>query len=288
MKITQPSVEIIDQPSGLEGIYKMIELAGRTCYKSENKITETSAQEFVNRMIESKHFSMLEHGTVYLQFAAYPSDTLAERYYDNKYSVLNHLSGGLGNYVITNYRVLVENGWLEDLKYQCEPTEFHERRVTARFILDRAISMEFVRHRVFSFTQESTRYCNYSKDKFGNELTFIIPNKNPYEEDLKHEFEKDLKNNKVLQSKCRPAWAEWLKVIKYTERCYLHFVDSGIYGISPQIARSILPNSLKTELVMTGFVSDWKYFLKLRCDKAAHPQAQELANMLLEKTQIFN
>ena len=153
--------------------------------------------------------------------------------------------------------------------------------------MDRIGSQSFCRHRIFSFAQESTRFCNYSKEQFGNELTFILPNSNPYEDEVKHEFEEDLKNNKVLQSKCRPAWEEWIKVIKYAEKCYLHFVDNNTYGISPQIARSILPNSLKTELVMTGFVSDWKHFFSLRATNAGakgpHPQAAELANPLYEE-----
>ena len=138
MKITQPLVEIIDQPAGLQGIFQMIELAGRTCYKSENRITETSAQEFVNRMIESKHFSMLEQGTVYLKFPAYGYkdedgqclSALAVKYYTNYSKRIIHNEDA---YITTNYRVLVENNWLDDLKYLCEPTEFHERRVSVKF-----------------------------------------------------------------------------------------------------------------------------------------------------------
>ena len=115
-------------------------------------------------------------------------------------------------------------------------------------------------------TAESTRFCNYSKDKFGNELTFIIP---CWIEDIKNltEAEKD-----------------WYNSLVDSEFAYIKLLNQGW---TPQQARAVLPNSLKTELIMTGFVSDWKHFLKLRCDKSAHPQAQELANMLLEKTQIF-
>ena len=271
MKLIKPSFEILPTTGS---IFEDIERASRVCYKSEENTKEGSAEKMVKFLIERGHTSMLEHGTVYLNIP--PTEwKIADDYKNNKYSTVR--MGERFYYTTTNYRVLIENDWLHDLQYQCEPTEYHEKRVSVRFICDRGVSHELVRHRVFSFAQESTRYCNYSKDKFGNELTFIIPNNNPYEDDLKHEFEEDLKNGKVLQSKCRPAWAEWIKVVRYTERCYLHFVDNGIYGISPQIARSILPNSLKTELIMTGFVSDWEGFFKLRDTSTAHPQMQELA-----------
>ena len=193
MKLIEPSVEILEQSSGLDGIYKQIEIAGRTCYKSEENITEDSAKGFVDRMIKSGHGAMLEHGTVYLTYRIdYNSNPLSNgydenrerevklfinKYYSNKYSKVNHYNIHYANYIAitTNYRVLVENNWLDDLQYICEPTEYHEKRITAKFICDRGISHELVRHRVFSFAQESTRYCNYDKDKFGNELIFIIP-----------------------------------------------------------------------------------------------------------------
>ena len=176
MKLIKPSYEIIPQEAGLEGIYKAIERAGRTCYKSEDKITPTSAKEFVDRMIASGHGSMLEFGTVYLaanigRSEAYykhccPIDNMMEdwennlfKYKSNKYSKYSTCIIGdyLTAFVTTNYRVLVEKGWLDDLKYLCEPTEFHEKRVCVRFTTDRGISHELVRHRVFSFAQESTR-----------------------------------------------------------------------------------------------------------------------------------
>lgn len=182
-------------------------------------------------------------------------------------------------YITMNYRHIIENNWLDDLQYLCEPTEYHEQRVCAKFITDRGISHELVRHRKFSFAQESTRYCNYSSDKFNNQLTFIVSN-NIYEDDVKDKFDNDLNNNKILQRNCRPAWAEWLKVLGYVERCYLHFVDKGIYGISSQVARSLLPNALKTEINMCGFISDWEHFFELRDNPKAHPDMQVLAKDL--------
>ena len=180
MKLIESKVEVIEQQPGLEGVYKQIELAGRTCYKSEDKITEDSAKEFVDRMIKSKHGAMLEHGTVYLTaYDDYAEDLL--KYQTNKYSkcksYTEYLEDGksIKVCVTTNLRVLVENNWLDDLKYIGIPTEHHEKRITARFTCDRGVSHEIVRHRVMSFAQESTRYCNYGKDKFGNEVTFIKP-----------------------------------------------------------------------------------------------------------------
>ena len=173
MKIINPSFEIIEQQAGLEGMYKHIELAGRTCYKSEDKITNDSAEGFVNRMIKSNHTAMLEHGTVYLKVPYNTEDawgTLNNRmiianYEDNTYSIVNDFDHCA--YITTNYRVIVENKYEKHLQFICEPTEYHEKRVTVRFITDQGILREFTRHRVFSFAVESTRYCNYSKDKFG-------------------------------------------------------------------------------------------------------------------------
>ena len=274
MKLINSSVEVIE-PTGytLQDIYKQIELAGRTCYKSEDNMTDTSAKDFVNRMVASKHYAMLEHGTVYLKFTDNAVRTMIidhikcdEYLYDdytyNKYSDINSRSN-VGNtdwYVTTNYRVLVENNWVDDLQYLCEPTEYHEKRTTVRFICDRGVSHELVRHRVFSFAQESTRYCNYSKDKFGMELTFIKPS-----------WWKE-EDNEVATLYIQP----WRNI----ENCYLTLIENGI---KPQDARAILPNALKTEVVMTGFESDWDHFFELRCAKAAHPDMQKLANELKEQ-----
>lgn len=165
MKLVHSSFEIYEQGPGLEGIYEAIERAGRTCYKSTRPEGQT-AKDFVDRMIASQHYAMLEHGTVYL-YGTYDVSaigswhhSIGRKYSENKYSIV-HTDGKMdlqGIYVTTNLRVLVENDWLDDLQYICEPTEYHERRVTVRFITDRGVSHEFVRHRVFSFAQESTRY----------------------------------------------------------------------------------------------------------------------------------
>ena len=274
MKLIKPSVEIIKQEEyDLNHIFKFIELAGRTCYKSENKITEDSASEFVDRMIKSGHGAMLEHGTVYLTIhSANMSDMVIYKYFLNPYSKI--FIDRINTYITTNYRVLVENDLLDDLKYLSNPSLFHPRRTTVKFICDRGVSHEFVRHRVFSFAQESTRYCNYTKDKFNNELTFIIPC-----------WIKDLEESNYYayceyhHSK-NDASKRWFDSCMSSEFVYINLIEEGW---KPQEARTILPNSLKTELIMTGFNSDWQHFFELRCAPSAHPQAKELADMLKDK-----
>lgn len=271
MRIIKPSFEIWDQEEGLEGVYKQIERAGRVCYKSEDKITEDSAKEFVERLVKSGHGAMLEHGTVYLEFSdgfAGGFNLLRRKYEKNPYSrvkIVHSFMTGIDHiYVTTNFRVLVENDWLDDLKYICKPTQFHEKRVTIHFVCDRGVSHEFVRHRVFSFAQESTRYCNYSKDKFGNEITFIHPC-----------WIEDNQDN--------DRWCFYESLSK-AEEVYFRLLK---HGWTPQQARTVLPNALKTELVMTGFISDWKRFFRLRSRIAKtgkpHPQAQELADPLMDE-----
>lgn len=288
MKLIKPSFEIWEQPSGLEGVYKQIERAGRICYKSEDKITEDSAKSFVDRMIKSGHGAILEHGTVYLKvFNVIENSELIDKYKSNKYSVVKEgtevynchgdILYGSCKCITTNYRVLVENGWLDDLKYICKPTEFHEKRITVHFVCDRGVSHEFVRHRVMSFAQESTRYCNYSKDKFGNELTFIIP---CWIKDLE---EKSYLAHAEYHHTKEDASKQWYDVCMNSEFVYEDLIR---LGWKPQEARAVLPNSLKTELVVTGFVSDWNHFFDLRArgtTGAPHPQAKELAEPLMKE-----
>lgn len=321
MKLIKPSFEIWEQSAGLEGVYKQIEKVGRVCYKSEDKITEDSAKPFVDRMIKSGHGAMLEHGTVYLQYEVVKGAiNPLTKYYLNKYSKVKAKEGAIGEtmrlFVTTNLRVLVENGWLDDLQYICEPTEYHERRVTVHFVCDRGVSHEFVRHRVMSFAQESTRYCNYSKNKFGNELTFIIPcwldipegvayfhdginyrvgatMENPFGESVNFKAWVNKKSNYVEVH-------DYIQALDSAEKAYFRLMDKWENRVAdkryttgfkdnpwtPQQARAVLPNSLKTELVVTGFTSDWNHFFDLRArgtTGAPHPQAKELAEPLMEE-----
>lgn len=308
MKLIKPSYEIIDiKPRdrvipdcvelGLEiareellnTAYKQIEIAGRTCYKSEDKITDTSAKEFVDRMIASGHNAMLEFGTIYLKcpisvyYVEYgeveETDNPLDSYLDNSYSkgieVWNQDKSKKGYcYITTNLRVLVENNWLEDLQYICEPTEHHERRVHVKFVTDRGISHELVRHRVFSFAQESTRYCNYSKGKFDGELSFIIPTWWVTEPQTIPTGHIEIMDAHTIENMGRHA--PQLHLIDMLHSSEIHYLQLIRNGMKPQDARQVLPNALKTEINMCGFTSDWKHFFELRDSSNVHPDMQAL------------
>ena len=258
MKLIKPSFEIKEQELGLNGIYKQIEWPGRHCYKSLDKITENSAKEFVERMIKSGHGAMLEHGTVYLEFHVKDPSIVDEEEYHNQQEFLNRLINKyVGNkysivrvshyydtaFITTNYRVLVENNWLDDLKYLCEPTCFHEKRVCVKFICDRVTGESFLRHRVFSFARESTRYCNYSKDKFDNEITYILP---PWisETDVRNFYENSKGDNflKYNEDSLGGSFI-FLFNLEELEEAYIALVKEE--GWKPQQARTILPFCIK-------------------------------------------
>ena len=283
MRLCKPSFEIWNQPAGLEGVYKQIERVGRVCYKSEDKITEDSAKPFVDRMIKSGHGAMLEHGTLYLKIPA--NIDVAGNFLDEvpTWTKCKLVESQEGNWwaVTTNLRVMIEHfasEYIEELieNYLCEPTEFHEKRITVHFVCDRGVSHEFVRHRVMSFAQESTRYCNYSKDKFGNELTFIQP---CWLDDERLKLYGPY--HVVIRDKSPESI--FIANLNNAERDYLDLIG---LGWKPQEARAVLPNSLKTELVVTGFTSDWNHFFDLRArgtTGAPHPQAKELAEPLMKE-----
>jgi thymidylate synthase (FAD) len=211
MKIINASYEIVnkDKINGLE-LLKDIERVGRTCYKSEENITDDSAANFVGMLIKRGHEAMIEHNSI-----------------------------------------------------------------TVKFTCDRGVSHELVRHRLASFGQESTRYCNYSKDKFGNELTFIKPCwlEETSEELINHLIDLD-SDIKTLGS------YNWVLSMRECENRYFTLLN---FGWSPQEARSVLPNSLKTEIVMTMNIREWRHFFGLRCDTPAHPQMRELTIPLLKE-----
>lgn len=263
MKLIDSSYEIIEPKSyDLGSVFKHIELCGRVCYRSYDKITPDSATKFVDRMIKSGHTSTLEHGTIYL-YREFDGNKLAEQDYDgwtqmyinNPYSVIRRTyrtDGVYQVYVTTNYRVIIENGLEDDLQYIVDqPMDHHKRRYTVRFVCDRGVSHEFVRHRHFSFTQESTRYCNYSKDKFGNEITFIKP---CFLDDSKLALYGSY--HTVMRDKSPESI--FIASLNNAEKDYIDLIG---LGWKPQQARAVLPNALKTELIMTGFASDWAHFL---------------------------
>lgn len=197
MNAIKPYFTIESDINGME-ILKLIEKVGRTCYKSEDRITDESAAAFVRNIIKNGHEAVIEH--------------------------------------------------------------YH---ITVRIICDRGVTHEVVRHRMASYAQESTRYCNYSKDKFGNEITYIEPcfwDINTDEGRKKYEI--------------------WKDVMEYSEKKYMELIA---LGATPQEARSILPNSLKTELVMTMNLREWRHFFKLRTAPSSHPQMREIAIPIMNK-----
>ena len=193
MKEIRPSFEIMDDIDGAK-ILQKLERCGRVCYKSEDKITEGSAEKFIGMILKSGHESVLEH-----------------------------------------------------------------EKLTVKFICDRGVTHEIVRHRIASYSQESTRYCNYSKDKFGNELTFIRP---------------------CFWADDSEEYAVWKQAMEDIEKSYVKLIS---LGAKPEEARSILPNSLKTEIVCTMNLREWRHFFRLRTAERAHPQIREISVALLDE-----
>ncbi len=200
MKIIKPSIEIVDMDS-YESILKKIEKIGRVCYKSEERITEDSAEKFIRNLLTRQHESVIEHESV-----------------------------------------------------------------TVRIICDRGVTHEIVRHRIASYSQESTRYCNYAGDKFDNQITVI---------DLARGFSYDLSNEND-----KAKYEVWTTAMKQAEQAYFRMLE---LGATPQEARAVLPNSLKTEIVVTMNLRSWRNFFRLRVDSHAHPQMREVAQILYKE-----
>lgn len=261
------------------------------------KRESTTAKGFVDRMIASKHYAMLEHGTVYLTLPnnSYGNE-IHHHYILNPYSTEN--SDDFGRvYITTNFRVLVENGWLDDLKYLCEPTDLHERRVTVKFTTDIGVSREANRHRVDSIAEQSTRYCNYSREKFGNQITILHNEDIPSDEYFDSVFKWSRGDIKSAKSAFRTMCGEiynfkedqfsivelWLFGNAASEFAYMELLKRGW---TPQQARRVLPLDLHTELIHTAFVSDWEHFFDLRAKGttgAPHPDMKALAEPLMHE-----
>lgn len=290
MKLIKQNAELLIQPKGLNGLEKQIEIAARTCYKSENKITEDSAKDMLGKLVNSKHYSMLEHGTVYLKFdQSKVPDTMVSKYYLNPYSRAKFRDESGMAYITTNYRVLKEHGWTKDLQYWCEPTDNHVKRYTFRLTTSISIVRELLRHRVFSFANESTRYCNYSKDTFNSEITCIIPYW------LKINEETHIDTPRFIDRTCgmvnivkagiiEPEDIDFVSSLLMAEQVYLSMLVGDMrIGRSPQQAREVLPLCTKSELIMTGFEDDWNNFLDIRLKGTTgkpHPDMVELAEKI--------
>lgn len=306
MRAIQPFAEILDYDIGVDILHK-IEYVGRTCYKSEDKIEKGSAEKFVSNLIKRGHEAMLEHASLcymtesnqfaalekainklerngfksYLRFTCDDGRPIVSgniRAWRDFFKAFKNHYGAFPNCMkkmiinnpvlfpeYQNFEIPVEFGgsflpiYVDDLKTENEFLTHSD--ITVRFVVDRGISHELVRHRPASFAQESTRYCNYGKDKFGNQITFIIP-----------EFF-DFGS---------PEWKIWKNQMEFAEHNYLQIIEMGV---TPEKARTILPNSLKTEVIMTANCREWKHFFELRaCNSTgkAHPQMLEVTRPLLD------
>lgn len=288
MILINPDVKLLPQEYTLEGAFKMAEYAGRICYQSMDKTGSKSPKEFVNMLLESGHGEPVEHATLYLKWDAKDEDYSHKRYNfykHNKYSVLKTYEDDRNAYVTTNYRVLVENDRLNDVAFICEPVKGkHEPRLTVQFTTQNVISKEANRHDSNSKSELSTRYCNFSKDKFGHEINV---NKPTFISDEEIESAKHFVNNVVeeflsgKETTLTPV-DYWYAANVFCEFCYMKETEKGWVA---QQARTILPLDVNTMCVHTAFLSDWKHFLALRyfgTTGAPHPDMKILAEKLYE------
>lgn len=284
MKLINQKAELWQQGPTEEDMWDHIAKCTRVCYQSTPKNKEESGEDFCKRTILlNKHYGMLEHGTVYLIM---PGNTFyggaAVRYGVNPYSKVNKVYDKL--YITTNYRVILENGWEKDLDYWSEPTEFHEKRYTLSLITSIGIGRELCRHRKFSFAQESTRYCNYGKQE---EMEFIVP----YWANLNPGLYTFDGTGYVGDGFCED-YGECTKETVFLEAlsdCEEHYLDILNRGLKAQDAREVLPLALKSQLIMTGFESDWKDFLDKRLlEKTGkvHPDMLTLTKQIQEQLKL--
>ena len=240
MKLIEPGYEILKQEdNSLKGIKKFIERCARVSYKSEDKITDDSYEKFVDMLIKRGHYRPLEFGTVYLNFNESGAYADAESRYSS-----NHWSRWNDGYCTTNYRVIIENGWEKDLDYIDEhPGTDYSHRYTVHFVIDRGVMDEFRTHIGLSHIAESTRFCSYDKDKFNNQVTFIIPE---YAMDLVNWTLENELNYDVMSkldemgrpvTKLMPLADELMAGLLWAEQVYLRMIKKGA---SPQQARSVL------------------------------------------------
>ena len=292
MEFLVAGYEIIDQEPGLEGMYKAAELPGRICYCSQDKMAPGTAEKFCKGLMKSNHGAPLEHGTVYLKVLKHSDWNDLDKYRFNKYSKYTESTNYA--YVTTNLRVLFENGWMDDLKYWCEPTEYHEKRVEVRFTVDRFTGEEFLRHRAASFNRESTRYVLFTKEKFGGgSIKYIIPVWMLDETTMKEiDDHKDLSITDFCKQVIEREEGHdnmtdvlvWMFALKACEWSYCKLTNT--FGWQAQQARTVLPCAISSPLIKTAFVSDWVHFFNLRAIGTTgkpHPQAFELADPLMKE-----
>ena len=319
MRILTSNAELVQQEPGLVGAYKQIEKVGRACWASENLITDTSYEKFVEGLMEREHNAPLEHGTIYLIyiigspiydpyymvhtddvqfFKRNPYSKVVEKHFDVAaqakdsewmYEFVAQYGPSTAYFITTNLRVIVENFDVETREkildhFVMNPYPEHEKRITVHFTCQRAISAEFNRHRKDSIMERSSRYCNFSKDKFGNEIGIVKPDW-VNEDSNFNEF--------VDMCGCIATGSDedqfnkidyWLFANLACEYSYMNLLR---LGAKPEEARDILPMDLQTELYHTAFISDWIHFFKLRAwvskGNKPHPEAKKLARQVFDE-----
>ncbi len=301
MKLVDSYFEVLTQGPSFDDGLRFVEDVARTCYKSHSKTTEESYKGFTQRMIKSKHLAMIEFFTVYLEITEENAmfKELTRFYEANHYSkVVYYMSQESSKaYITTNYRVIIENNRLDDLKFLCDPTKYHKKRYTVRFYCSRSVAMETLRHRLASFAMESQRYVLYSKEKFGGELTYIIPDKiYRIQKYLAETVDSATGNSRkyLLELKGENLVEElvcidrgvacWYDNLKRTEDDYLYLTREEEWAAED--ARDILPNACHTILNVCMFEDDWNHFFDLRSlgkTGRPDPNMKKLADQVLRE-----
>lgn len=318
MRILTSNAELVQQEPGLVGAYKQIEKVGRACWASENYITEHSNQIFVEGLMKREHNAPLEHGTIYLIyiigspiydpyymvhtddvqfFKRNPYSKVIEKHFDVAaqakdsewmYEFVAQYGPSTAYFITTNLRVIVENFDVKTRErildnFVMNPYPEHEKRITVHFTCQRAISAEFNRHRKNSMMERSSRYCNFSNDKFGNEIGIVKP-------DWVIDDVPDLDFMGYIESLHNYGNSEWSKFdywVFANLTCEWSYMNLIKLGAKPEEARDILPMDLQTELYHTAFISDWIHFFKLRAwvskGNKPHPEAMKLARQVFDK-----
>lgn len=268
-------------------IKKMIEKCARVSYKSEDKITDDSYIKFVDNLINRDHARPLEFGTVYLTIPKFinskynlDSSDRVLFYQNNPYSRV--CIKDYDAHITTNYRVIVEYKNFDDLKYLTSPTKYHEKRYYIKFITNQAVMNEYRTHITLSHLAESSRYCNYSKDKFDNQITYIIPSCAYLNNLVEGEYHYDDINGMCSGPDNKSFMDPQMKLWQVVEWAYMDLIKSGY---SAQEAALVLTKDTKSELISCGFKSAWDNFFYRRCDISAHPMARQLA---IETKEKFN
>ena len=289
MKLINQNVEEWHCGYTLPEIWSHIAKCARVCYQSEPRNNEETDEEFVKRVIlrnysleeigESRelqlklHLSCLEHGTVYLDIPCEEDTLTSIRFFKNNIYSKHNCSSNARYHITTNMRVVIENNLMNVLHYITKPNVFHSLRTTFNITTDIGVARELARHRTHSISEESTRYCNYSKDKFNNELTFIKP---CWLNDEKLKLYGDY--HTVIRDKSPESI--FIANLNNVEKDYVDLIK---LGWTPQQARQILPLSTKVQTIHTAFESDWVEFISLRadaCSGSVHPNMKVIANKI--------